>query len=277
VCSLAGGSFVYHQEVGMSETGVRGRFVWYELMTKDPKAAQEFYKEVVGWGTAPFEGAGRPYTMWMRGEAPLGGVVDLPEEARKAGAPPHWLAYVGTPDTDATAREVEAKGGKVLVPPMDIPTVGRFAVLADPQGAVFAAFKPAQEPAAAEASPRLGDISWHELATTDPEAAFSFYAALFGWKKTEAMDMGPMGTYQMYGRPGGPTLGGIFKKPAEMPAPPHWLLYAMVDDVHRVIEVVKKRGGQVLNGPMEVPGGGWIAQCLDPQGAAFALHHDKKE
>jgi predicted enzyme related to lactoylglutathione lyase len=120
----------------------------------------------------------------------------------------------------------------------------------------------------------MGEVSWHELATTNHEEAFEFYTTLFGWQKTDAMDMGEMGTYQMYGPESDEavTYGGIFNKPPDMPAPPHWLYYIRVDDIHAAVDRVKENGGQVLNGPMEVPGGDQIAQCLDPQGAAFALH-----
>jgi hypothetical protein len=248
-----------------------GRFYWYDLMTTDPKAAQSFYKQLTGWGTMLFEGAGMPYTMWTNGETPIGGLGELPEDARKAGTPPHWLSYVLVPSVDETLQKVEKLGGNVMVPGMDIPTVGRFGVFADPQGAILAAFTPLEE--APAGPPEKGDFSWHELATTDPEKAWSFYEALFGWQKTEAMDMGEMGTYQMYTRKGGEfPLGGIFRKPAEMPGPSAWLYYAMVASADESAKKVEKLGGKILNGPMEVPGGDRIVQCMDPQGAAFALH-----
>lgn len=255
----------------------RGRFIWYELLTKDPTAGQEFYKKVVGWGTETWTGGERPYTMFTRGGVPLAGVMELPEEAREAGAPSHWLAYIGAPDLDALAAQAQRSGAKVLVPTMEIATVGRMTVLCDPQGAVFALFQPEQEPAA-PAPPQVGDCSWHELAADDEAAAWPFYSALFGWEKRgEAHDMGPAGAYQEYGCPGVPfPLGGIFRKPAEMPAPPHFMLYFRVPDVNEKVELVKSLGGRVVNGPMEVPGGDFIVNCLDPQGAAFSLHHATK-
>lgn len=253
----------------MAEKFPRGRFVWYELMTSDPQAAQAFYQDVVGWSTAPFEDAGVPYTLWMNGETPVGGLMELPQEA-KAGAPPHWLAYVATPDVDETARRAKDLGGKVLKGP-ETASVGRWVVLQDPQGAVFAAYRSATEMQEADEEPQVGEFSWHELITTDHEAAFEFYSALFGWEKTESMDMGEMGTYQMYGR-AGRTLGGMFNKTTERPQPPAWVLYARVPDADRAAEKIKAKGGQVLNGPMDVPGGDRVAQCMDPQGAAFAVH-----
>lgn len=254
---------------------VRGQYVWYELMTTDPKAAIGFYTAVIGWGTEEFSGAGEPYTMWTTTGGPLGGVLQLPPEAKSMGAPPHWLGYIGTPDTDKTLERARTLGGKLLVGPMDIPTVGRFAVIADPQGAVFAAFTPVMAPGPQPATPSAGSVSWHELTTTDWQAGFAFYNDLFGWSKMEAMDMGPMGTYQMFGR-NGTMLGGMFNKSAEMPFPPHWLYYIHVGDLDATLERVKSAGGTVLNGPMEVPGGDRIAQCMDPQGAAFALHARKR-
>ena len=257
----------------MSETTTRGRFVWYDLMTTDPDAAVGFYTQLIGWGTEAWQGGPTPYTMWTANETAIGGVMPLPEEAAKAGASPHWLSYVCVPSVDESVSQAEGLGAKVTVPGTDIPTVGRFAILSDPQGVVFAVFTPGAEAPGHEGPANDGEFSWHELATSDPEAAFSFYSDLFGWEKTDTMDMGEMGTYQMYGR-NGLTLGGIFKKPAEMPGPPAWLYYAKVDDVHPLAEQVKENGGQVLNGPMQVPGGSgdFIVQCMDPQGAVFALH-----
>ncbi len=253
-----------------------GHFVWYECLTKDKEAAVAYYTKLIGWGTTDWENDMGPYTMWTKGETPIGGVMVLPEEANMAEVPPHWLAYVSTPDTDATTNQATELGGAIMVPPMTIPAVGRMAVLKDPQGAVFACYTP-ETPAPPPGPPEPGNFSWHELMTSDWEAAFAFYSPLFGWEKKEAMDMGELGTYQMYGLPGSDApLGGMFNKPPEMPAP-NWLLYVMVDSVDAAAERMNDGlGGTVLNGPMEVPGGSGdrVVQCLDPQGAAFAMHSE---
>ncbi|MGH7572889.1 MAG: VOC family protein, partial [Gemmatimonadota bacterium] len=200
----------------------------------------------------------------------IGGVMELPQEACDQGAPPHWTAYVAVDDVDATAKKAGKLGGKVVVEPRDIPDVGRFAILHDPQGASIAIYRSEQEtPPAGE--PQVGQFSWHELATTDHEAALAFYSELFGWKKTDAVDMGEMGTYQMYNK-GDRMLGGMFNKSGDMPGPPAWLYYTRVEDIDETVEKVRAKGGQVMNGPMEVPGGDRIAQCMDPQGAVFAVH-----
>jgi predicted enzyme related to lactoylglutathione lyase len=187
--------------------------------------------------------------------------------------PPHWLPYVAVADTDATVMLAEGLGARVHVPPMDIPGAGRISVLADPQGAVFGLHEagPGAQAMARPEAPTPGAISWHELLTDDYEVALSFYTALFGWQRTESMDMGPLGTYQMYGKDGR-TLGGMMNRPESMSAPPHWLLYAYVGDLDGALAKVRTHGGQVLNGPMEIPGGERVAQCIDSQGAAFALH-----
>ena len=255
----------------MSSESDRGRFVWFDLMTPDPDAAVSFYTDLVGWGTQPWEGGDQPYTMWTNRDQPLGGVMEIPREARQAGAPPNWMAYVAVPDIDATAERARELGGSVTHPPTDIPGAGRFAVLADPQGAVFAVYASQQEHPSPIEPPVSGEFSWHELATSDYQGACDFYASLFGWERQEAMDMGGGWIYQIYGRSGMP-LGGMFNKTDEMPGPPMWLYYIKVDSVEAAVARVKELGGQVLNGPMEVPGGDQIAQCMDPQGAVFALH-----
>jgi uncharacterized protein len=253
----------------MAEDKPTGRFVWFDLITTHPDQAPGFYGEVAGWGTQAWDGPA-PYTMWINNGTPIGGIGQLPN----ASARPHWLAHISTADVDATVRTATDLGSKVITPPTDIPTVGRFAVVADPQGAVFGVFTPKGEAPGHEGEPELGEFSWHELTTHDHPAAFRFYERLFGWQKTSAMDMGPMGTYQMFGR-NGVVLGGMYNKTAEMPAPPSWLYYVRVEDVQRAVDAVTSNGGKVVNGPMEVPGGDWIAQCVDPQGAPFAVHAKK--
>jgi len=254
----------------MTDTSPRGRFVWYDLMTTDPDGAADFYTKVAGWGTQDWSGTGAmPYTMWTTQNTPIGGVMKLAPEM--GPMPPHWIGYVGVPDVDESARQAESLGGKVLTAPMDIPEVGRFAVICDPQGAAIAIFTPKPGASQPEHAPNVGEISWHELTTTDHTAAYDFYQQLFGWDKTGDFDMGEMGVYQMYGR-NNQALGGMFTKPADLPMPPNWLYYIRVSNVDEAAERVKSLGGQVLNGPMEVPGGDRVAQCLDPQGAAFAVH-----
>ncbi len=248
-----------------------GAFVWYDLMTSDPKGAGDFYTGLIDWGTRSWDDGGENHTLWTNRDTPFGGVVELTEEARAAGAPAHWLAYVAVEDIRATIARAGELGGSVLHGPTDISSVGIWAVLTDPQGALFSIYQSAGELPAEAGDPEIGGFSWHELATSDSKSALSFYSDLFGWKSGEAMDMGEAGTYQLYGA-GGDPLGGMFDKPNGMPGPPMWLYYVKVRDVNEAVKKVAELGGQVINGPMEVPGGDLIAQCLDPQGALFAIH-----
>jgi predicted enzyme related to lactoylglutathione lyase len=253
----------------MSDATVRGRFVWHELLTTDTAAASGFYQGVIGWKPQAWP-QDPSYTMFVAETGPMAGLMTLPGDALKRGEHPHWISYVGTPDVDATVRQALEMGGTILHVPTEIPNVGRFAVIQDPQGAVLSAFTPVEGPMDADSVPP-GGFSWHELITTDRPAAFSFYARLFGWVKTEVVGMGQgLGMHQMFGLPGR-TLGGMYSN-RHVPGPPHWLAYAMVPDTDEAANQVAKLGGRVLHGPMVVPGGDCIAQCSDPQGAMFALH-----
>jgi predicted enzyme related to lactoylglutathione lyase len=256
----------------MADSNV-GRFVWYELLTSDPKAAIAFYTETIGWKTQPWENG--DYTMWVGSQGPLGGTMKLPPEAAKMGAPPHWQANVGVADVDAAVAKAKKLGAKVYVEPQDIPKIGRFSVIADPQGATLSLFK-GSEPMSLHDTGKHGEFTWNELLTNDKEAAFKFYQELFGWEQMHLHDMGPMGTYLIYGI-GGKQLGGMFNKPKEMPMPPAFVYYIEVDDLDAALARAKAKGAAVLNGPMEVPGGARIVQLKDPQGAAFAMHEAKKK
>ena len=246
-----------------------GRFVWYELMTTDMEAAKAFYADVVGWGTQDASMPGMPYTLFTAGGAPVSGMMALPEDAQGMGARPSWLGYVGVNDVDAAADRIKHLGGAVHVPPKEIPNISRFSVASDPQMATLALFKwlkPGQEQPAELGTP--GRVGWHELLAADWEKALAFYGELFGWQKADA-DTGAMGTYQLFSA-GGQTIGGMFTKPAMVPVP-FWLYYFNIGDIDAAAKRVKAGGGQILNGPIEVPGGNWIVQCTDPQGAMFAL------
>lgn len=255
-------------------SGNKGLFVWYEHLTKDAKATIAFYSDVVGWKTQPFEQGG-DYVMWVGSQGPLGGVMKLPEEAAKMGMPPHWMAHVLVDDVDATAARAKKLGGKVHKEPTDIPTVGRFAVLGDPQGASISVFKP-NEPMTLHDVSKEGEFCWNELLTSDSAAAFRFYSELLGWKILEEMDMGSMGKYRIFGV-GDKRLGGMMTTPKDAPTPPMWLYYTETKDLDAALKRATTKGAKVMNGPMDVPGGGRIAQLTDPQGAAFALHQSAKK
>jgi predicted enzyme related to lactoylglutathione lyase len=251
-----------------------GRFVWYEYLAKDPKSAIDFYTNVAGWKTQPFGEAG-DYTMWVGSQGPLGGVMKLPSEAAKMGAPPHWMSHVQVENVDATISRVKELGGKLHHGPEDIPTVGRFAVIGDPQGAFVSIFTPSAPMTAHDVS-QAGEFCWSELMTSDMPAAFKFYSQIFPWKMLQDMDMGPVGTYRVFGI-GERQMGGMMSLPKGAPMPPSWLYYTETPDLDAAIARATKQSAAVMNGPMDVPGGGRVAQLMDPQGAVFALHQAPKK
>lgn len=243
-------------------------FVWYELMTTDPAAAEDFYKHVVGWGARDSSLPNLRYTLFSAGPAPVAGMMALTKDACEAGVRPGWLGYIGVDDVDAAKERATRAGAIVHHQPTDIPGVGRFAVLGDPQGAVFALFKPAT-PSEPPAPMKPGHIGWHEFHAADGAQAFAFYSGLFGWEKGDAVNMGPMGVYQIF-NVGGRGIGGIFTKPPHEPSP-YWLYYFTVPAIEDAAARVREKNGKVINGPTEVPGGAFIINGLDPQGAIFAL------
>jgi uncharacterized protein len=261
----------------MARSDLNGRFVWYELMTTSSARAEAFYRRVVGWGAQPYSGALVPYTTFTKGSTAVAGMMELPADAGSRGARPHWILYVGCTVIEPTVKRAESLGGRVVVPPEAVPGIGSFAVLADPQGARLALLQPAEAAAyGPEAPPDTLDISWRELGTTDPAAALSFYTTLFNWTRLDASDMGSeRGVYQQFGR-AGVALGGVYRSPPGDGAPPYWLPYAKVNDIHARADAVKTLGGTLLSGPMEVPGGDLVCHFRDPQGALFALHQAKR-
>lgn len=249
-------------------------FVWYELMTTDPAAAQAFYGSVMGWQAADSGMPGMQYTLLSAGPHQVGGLMALPAEAAAAGVPPNWCGYVAVADVDAKTTEIQAAGGAMLRPPEDIPGVGRFSVVADPQGAALCLFKDSGGTYNPPPADTPGTVGWHELMAGALDPAFDFYSRMFGWTKGEAMDMGPAGLYQLFSA-GSHPIGGMMTKPPEMPVPA-WLYYFNVEAIDAAIARVTTGGGRVIHGPQEVPGGSWIVQCTDPQGAVFALVAPKR-
>lgn len=247
---------------------MHGQFIWYELTTPDVDAAKKFYPRFTDWGTQPFD---NDYTMWTTGGVPMAGIFRLTDEMRQQGVPPNWMPYVESRDVDETARKAASLGGQIVAGPGDIPNVGRYAVVQDPQGAMFGVYKSINQSRAWDGTPVLGRFSWHELMTTDAAKAFDFYSALFGWEKTSEMDMGGGEMYTMYGTQG-QMYGGIFNRPPEMAGMhPFWLVYIHVKDVGEAVSRATKAGATVQRPRMDVPGG-TIAILGDPQGAGFALH-----
>jgi uncharacterized protein len=196
---------------------LRGTFIWYDIMTTNTKAAAIFYSPVIGWDAHEHVLADdRIYTVLSKGPVMVAGLMTIPEELGAQGAPPCWSGYIATEDVDGDAARVWDTGGEIKRLPEHIPDVGRFAVGADPGGAVFLLFKPDSAERKPVAPMTPGHVGWHELYASNLEREFAFYSRLFGWTKDRSIDMGPMGTYQTFATDGAPC-GGMMNRCPQVP------------------------------------------------------------
>lgn len=254
----------------MTESKKPGRFVWHDLMTTDKAAAVRFYTQLFGWQTREMEmGGDGAYTMIRAGERDIGGIVALDE---KLGVPAHFLGYCSVPDVDVAARRAEQLGGKVGVPATDIPNVGRFAIIEDPEGGHISPFKGSTDMPEPDGQPKAGEFCWDELVCNDPAKLLPFYKEIFGWS-TKSMDMGPMGTYYVLER-GDKQAGGVIKKPMKE-APTAWLTYVAVDNVDASTKKAEGLGAKVIVPATDIPNIGRFSIVADPQGATLALFKGK--
>jgi len=247
-------------------------FVWYEMMPSgDLDTAVAFYSKVVGWDVRDSGMPGMKYMIFGKDGKDVGGMMAW--SAMGMQKPTSWKGHIYTAGVDDEVKAVVADGGKEFQPPMDIPGVGRFAVVGDPQGAEYLLFQPGQQ----YAPPRLGqndlgNVGWHELSTSDSVAAWEFYSKHYGWEKDFAMPMGELGVYQTFRAGGEKYCGAMMNTMPEAPdKTPKWLYYFTVDSVDTAAERIKAAGGTVAFGPMDVPGGSRILQGFDPSGGYFAL------
>lgn len=250
---------------------LHGRPCWYELSTSgNLDAAEEFYGKVLGWSFRDSGMEGFDYHLATADADLVAGLMVTPREG--AGAPPHWLIYFAVDDADRAVADVAAAGGSTRNGPADVPGTGRFAVLDHPQGATFGVLQPQPMPDGGAGNAfdqqKSGHGNWQELMSTDPVAGFAFYSGLLGWEKSDAMDMGEMGTYQIFAH-NGAQIGGVTGL-GNAPSP-RWLPYFGTNGVDAAMERITAAGGSILDGPMEVPGGAFIAVAQDPQGAWFAV------
>lgn len=258
-------------------------FIWYELMTPDPAGAASFYGAVVGWtiethGNA--DAGGIDYRMIGRSDGGnAGGVLALHAEMLAGGARPIWIGYLEVEDVDAAIDAISADGGAVQMPATDLP-VGRIAMVTDPQGAPFYIMDPIPPEGAPEGSSDVFSVTeaqrirWNELATSDPDAAIAFYTEHFGWGQEGEMDMGDMGAYRFLQR-GEVGIGAVMPLMTGYPSP-MWNFYIGVDDIDRARAAVAANGGTITSEPMEIPGGEFAMNAIDPQGAAIGFVGPRK-
>tara|TARA_R110002073_G_scaffold19130_4_gene70173 strand:+ start:82 stop:1560 length:1479 start_codon:yes stop_codon:yes gene_type:complete len=257
-------NLVTEKETTMTDR--EGTPIWYELMTQDPDAAQDFYGAVMGWTFAAMPGApGNDYRIASAGSEPVAGVMRTQDHANSM--PDMWFFYVGVSDVDAAAQKVKALGGRIDIEPTDIPNVGRFAFVADPQGAQFYLMRGnSDQDSTAFAPAKTGHCSWNELVTLDQNAALDFYGELFGWEKGGSMPMGTdMGDYTFINH-NNEMIGAVMDAP-EKDTKPFWNFALQVADIDAAKKAVEDGGGTVRMGPSELPDdSGWLIQASDPRG-----------
>jgi predicted enzyme related to lactoylglutathione lyase len=236
-------------------------FSWAELVTSDADGAKTFYASVFGWSyddfPIPSDGV---YTMASRDGKQVAALY-------AAEQPPHWNCYVTVESVeDATARAKEL-GANVIAEPFDVMTFGRMSVIADPAGAALCLWEPRDHIGAALVN-APGALTWNDLVTPDPDSAADFYGKLFGWTTEEIPDAGG---YRVI-RNGERNNGGIQRLDPERmgDTPPNWMPYFGHEDVERLAGEIGGLGGQLYNGPIQMPQGK-IAILGDPQGAVFAV------
>lgn len=259
-------------------SNAEGTPVWFELTTPDQDGSQDFYAHVAGWAIAPSEMA--EHGGYRLATAPDGAqIAGLMKPPPGMDGMPGWAVYFGTADVDAAAARVKSLGGGVHFGPMDIPHIGRFATVADPQGVVFnliTGSSPEEARAFAPAPGAIGHAVWVELATPDPDGAFSFYGALFGWEKAGAMPMGEMGEYAFIGK-GEDFRPGAVMSSSKSGAPARWNWYVHVPDIDAAITTAKAHQGALMQGPDEIPGGDFAANVADSHGFQFGLVGPRKK
>lgn len=249
-----------------------GTPIWFELVTPDQSAAADFYAALFDWRmqTSPVaEHGGYVLASAADGDAIAGLMAPPPG---MSDAPTGWSIYFLSHDLDATGAQATALGGRVMFGPMAIPHVGRFAVLLDPQGVTFTLMQPDSEDAGRpfkQAPDAHGHGVWTELSTPDPDGAFAFYGALFGWTRAGAMPMGEMGEYAFLGA--GDARPGAVMSSTATGAPARWNSYILVADIDAALALAEARGGKVIQGPDPIPGGDYSANIVDPHGHQIGL------
>ncbi|MEX0816272.1 MAG: VOC family protein [Gaiellales bacterium] len=235
-----------------------GTFVWHDHRSADPETARSFYSKLLDWETEIFEAGEIVYPMIKVNGTTHGGFGPSQD-----GGPSSWLGHIGVEDVDEAVQRAESAGGSILGEPMDIPEVGRMAVIRDPQGAVLSVYASASE----DWTPSEGVFVWDELHTTDVEGGKQFYAELIGWTARDR-EMSEELTYTIFESDGVQRAGGVKLMRGDVP---NWMPYVYADDVDATCAKAEELGAQKLMGPDDVQDIGRIAVLIDPTGAAFGL------
>lgn len=252
----------------VTEPYVPGTPCWVDLTAGDQLAALDFYRDLFGWQGAPGPAEFGGYAVCTWKDRPVAGIGPAMAPPGAPAPPIVWTTYLSASDADATREAIGAAGGSVLTPVMDVGTLGRMLIAADPAGAVFGVWEP-RDFTGAQIVNEPGALLWNELHTSDIEAAAAFYRAVFGIEITP-MELPEPGEYWAV-TVDGRTVGGAGTLAADPPGTsPYWLVYFAVDDPDSVVDAHVRRGGNVLAPPFDMVAGR-MAVLADPQGAVFAV------
>ena len=243
------------------------KFCWNELLTSDEAGATKFYSAVFGWQTADFPGAGVKYTLWKSNGKDIGGLIKRPIE----NIPPHWLGYVTVADVDATAQKAGEAGGTVMVQPLDVPTVGRVAVIQDPQGASLGIIKPLDKPSNCSGN----QIVWCDIPVKDLDRAIRFYSAVLGSpikkEQHQGMSFAVLPHGDEHGVSGCLTTGcsGSENEPSHHGPLLYFNCQGRLDEA---VKAVEPNGGKVFQPKHPIGPYGFRSVVLDSEGNRIALH-----
>ena len=252
-------------------TFVEGQIVWHELVVADVAAALSFYPPVTGWSVDTKNIGGVALEIFDAQSNSLAAVVDQSQRPGLPRSASGWVSYALTKDVDKTLEKAVALGARMILGPATTEDVGRFAVVEDPLGAPIGLFSPSnvEGNSNSQSKETIGQFGWHELYTTDVDAAFNFYSELFGWKREQAFEMGTAGTYQTVSV-GGRPIGGMMRRPETVPQN-LWSPFIQLADIENAEASVRGQHGSIVDGLRPTPGGNWTVKCTDNQGAMFAL------
>jgi predicted enzyme related to lactoylglutathione lyase len=244
-----------------------GRFVWHDLMTTDAARSLDFYGQLFPeWAVEDLDvGEAGTYHMIHVDGLKCGGIVAIPEDA---GIPSHWIGYVEVEDCDATVERVKEAAGSLVMPAHTAPGVGRFAVVADPVGAMVKPFQVERE-VTLPTHPTSGNFVFDECLSNNVPATQRFYQSVFGWSLFET-PMDGMGTYTLF-RVGEQDTAGCLAMPPEAEGNPTWLTYLCAEDIDDRAAKAESLGAQTFVAPQDIPGVGRFSVHADSNNAFFAL------
>ncbi|WP_030255536.1 MULTISPECIES: VOC family protein [Streptomyces] len=240
---------------------------WVDLLASDQQAALDFYRDLFGWqgqvGPAEFGG----YSVCMLNDRPVAGIMTAPGPEDRPAPPVAWTTYLASDDADESHRAIVAAGGTILYEPMDVGTIGRMLVAADPTGAVFGVWQ-AMDFIGAGVVNEPGALVWNELNTADTGAAGRFYQPALGLRPATIQGMDGYFSLNVGDR----TVGGMQAIPGYLApgTPSHWMTYFSVDDTDSTVDALVRAGGSVIQPPFDLQSGR-MAVVRDPQGALFAV------